>query len=126
MLGIPFFPGASMHVQPFPIEIRGISRTLRPSNNNSTGTTTGGAQPTEGQGDTGATANATGGGTTDGAFNLPGFNNPNVEFFMEVTPESITIDSLETTLVGSNATGDSEFLCFLILALPHLECSDCS
>lgn len=27
--------------------------------------------------------------------------NPNMEFFMEVTPESITIDSLETTVVSS-------------------------
>lgn len=92
-----------MHVQQFPIEIRGISRTLRPLNNNSSGATGGAQVTTEGQGDTSA-PNATG-TTTDGAF-----NNPNVEVIMEVTPESITIDSLGTTLVGSNATGDSEFL----------------
>lgn len=38
------------------------------------------------------------------------FNNPNVEFFMEVTPEGITIDSLETTLVGSNQANDCKCL----------------
>lgn len=39
--------------------------------------------------------------------------NPNVEFFMEVTPEGITIDSLETTLVGSNQANDRK--CCLLL-----------
>ncbi|GLV33829.1 uncharacterized protein CBL_11286 [Carabus blaptoides fortunei] len=34
-------------------------------------------------------------------------NNPNMEFFMEVTPESITIDSLETTVVTSGAQADN-------------------
>lgn len=34
-------------------------------------------------------------------------NNPNMEFFMEVTPESITIDSLETTVVTSAAQADN-------------------
>ncbi|KAF2896772.1 hypothetical protein ILUMI_09390, partial [Ignelater luminosus] len=33
-------------------------------------------------------------------------NNPNVEFFMEVTPESITIDSVETAFVGGNQAND--------------------
>lgn len=33
-------------------------------------------------------------------------NNPNVEFIMEVTPETITIDSLEATLLGTNRVGD--------------------
>lgn len=36
-------------------------------------------------------------------------NNPNVEFFMEVTPESITIDSLETSFLGANQANDSKF-----------------
>lgn len=44
--------------------------------------------------------------TMDNIYNL---NNPNVEFFMEVTPEGITIDSLETTLVGSNQASDCKF-----------------
>lgn len=117
MLGIPFFPGASMHVQQFPIEIRGISRTLRPTTNNNATTTTTTQQSEQGDATASATttnasirgATATAAAAADGAFNLPGFNNPNVEFFMEVTPESITIDSLETTLVGSNSTTDSEF-----------------
>lgn len=43
-----------------------------------------------------------------------GFNNPNVEFFMEVTPEGITIDSLETTLVGSNQATDCKCLSFYL------------
>lgn len=120
MLGIPLFPGASMHMQPFPIEIRGISHTVRPSTNNNAPTAT--TQQSNAQGDhvpsstatsnsnsgTTTTNNTAGGATADGAFNLPDMNNPNVEFFMEVTPESITIDSLETTLVGSNTAGDSE------------------
>lgn len=39
---------------------------------------------------------------------VPSFmNNPNMEFFMEVTPESITIDSLETTVVTSGAQADN-------------------
>lgn len=45
------------------------------------------------------------------------FNNPNVEFFMEVTPEGITIDSLETTLVGSNQASDCKFLLFVVFIL---------
>lgn len=43
------------------------------------------------------------------------FNNPNVEFFMEVTPEGITIDSLETTLVGSNQANDRKCCSFVFL-----------
>lgn len=38
--------------------------------------------------------------------------NPNMEFFMEVTPESITIDSLETTVVTSAAQADNSKYCF--------------
>lgn len=48
---------------------------------------------------------------TPGSGGVPyNFNNPNVEFFMEVTPEGITIDSLETTLVGSNQATDCKCL----------------
>lgn len=114
MMGFPFFsPG--MHVQQFPIEIRGISRNLRPATtapaqqaDAATPTSTTTSAPPSG----GAAAAAAGATAADGGlFNLPDFSNPNVEVFMEVTPESITIDSLETTLVGSNATagGDREF-----------------
>lgn len=45
-----------------------------------------------------------------GNLNTPVFlnnMNPNMEFFMEVTPESITIDSLETTVVTSAAQADN-------------------
>lgn len=38
--------------------------------------------------------------------NQPGTMNNPVEFFMEVTPESITIDSLETAIVGSDHTNE--------------------
>lgn len=95
---------------------------MRPTNNNASA----GAAQTQGsataQGDAPAAAGGNSqsgpaaGGINDGAFNMPAFNNPNVELFMEVTPESITIDSLETTLLGSNPTGDSEFL------VSHFDC----
>lgn len=136
MLGIPFFPGGSMQMQSFPIEIRGISRSMRPSTNNNTPTdattarqngeqnniptaisnSNSGSTPTTTNGASTATTTAnTRGATVDGAFNLPDFNNPNVEFFMEVTPESITIDSLETTVVESNSAGDSELSIIFII-----------
>lgn len=43
-------------------------------------------------------------------------NNPNVEFFMEVTPESITIDSVETAFVGGNQANDGEVSFYLKVA----------
>lgn len=45
-----------------------------------------------------------------GAGNPYNFTNPNMEFFMEVTPEGITIDSLETTVVGSNQASECKYL----------------
>lgn len=111
--GFSFLPTA-MRVQSFPVEIRTVSRpsnsTQRPQNNNNnnenanissstTTTTTTTTNPTTTA--SSATTTSANGGTTNennGSFNL---NNPNLEFFMEVTPEGITIDSLETTLVGS-------------------------
>lgn len=36
------------------------------------------------------------------------FNNPDMEFFMEVTPASITIDSVETAHFGGNQPSDSK------------------
>lgn len=118
MMGFPFFP-AGMHVQQYPIEIRGIARNLRPATaapaqqadaatpTSTTAPPSGGAEAAAAAAPpAGATATADG-----GLFNLPDFSDPNVEVFMEVTPESITIDSLETAMVGSNATagGDREF-----------------
>lgn len=114
--GLPFFlPGAAMRVQSFPLEIRTVrpvNAATRPQNNNNNTVNTSegapvttGATPTTTSNvtSTPGTNNAQEGGGQGGSFN---FNNPNVEFFMEVTPEGITIDSLETTLVGSNQAND--------------------
>ncbi|GJQ76871.1 hypothetical protein Trydic_g15077 [Trypoxylus dichotomus] len=109
----------SVHVQSFPIEIRGIHRPniggsiprdtaagataqTASSNSPSTGSPTAQSSPPSStsspEGPPTATTTASSSGSQ--------FNNPNVEFFMEVTPESITIDSLEATLLGSNQSGD--------------------
>ncbi|KAJ8968599.1 hypothetical protein NQ317_004415 [Molorchus minor] len=112
-IGLPFIPGGPVRVQSFPVEIR----TMRPAapnaraqNNNNYmvfpsegvagNATAGNANP--------ASAPPTGNnnqqaGQGNNTFN---FSNPNVEFIMEVTPEGITIDSLETALVGSNQAND--------------------
>lgn len=101
MVGIPFFPGATMRVQQFPIEFRGVSRNARPLPNNN------GVATTQAQG--AANSDGTSRTADDGALNLAGFgSNPNVQLFMEVTPEGVTVDSLESHLNGSNAAGDSE------------------
>ncbi|VEN55955.1 unnamed protein product [Callosobruchus maculatus] len=115
-------PGAAMRVQSFPVEIRAVQSTGPPpraqaaaaaaqnnNNNNAAAVYAAAAaaaasfgqrpQQTQGSG-TGTGTATTGGGS---GFNL---GNPNVEFFMEVTPEGITIDSLETTVVGSNQAND--------------------
>nr|CAI5828195.1 unnamed protein product [Callosobruchus analis] len=106
-------PGAAMRVQSFPVEIRAVHSTGPPptlaaataaaaqNNNNNNAAAAAAAAGGGGRTDSGGgTATATGGGS---GFNL---GNPNVEFFMEVTPEGITIDSLETTVVGSNQAND--------------------
>ncbi|KAJ8927917.1 hypothetical protein NQ314_019547, partial [Rhamnusium bicolor] len=117
-VGLPFLPGTAMRVQSFPVEIRAMrsaTATPRPQNNNNntvntsegvTGTPPSTNGNSNGNGNT--TSSTAGSNNTQesgqgGSFN---FNNPNVEFFMEVTPEGITIDSLETTLVGSNQAND--------------------
>lgn len=120
-----------MRVQSFPVEIRTVrpSHSIpRPQNNNnlpnatSSNATSGSnssssaptqsthgnpqeqAQGAQNQGQ--AQGPGQGQGQGQGQGGLFNFHNPNVEFFMEVTPEGITIDSLETTLVGSNEAND--------------------
>ncbi|KAI4471692.1 large proline-rich protein bag6 [Holotrichia oblita] len=115
----------SVHVQSFPIEIRGIHRAnvggatprdvpmagSEPTPNGGAPTeatpvpppATGNSDANTNAGGPTATATTSSGGSTSGTSQ---FNNPNVEFFMEVTPESITIDSLEATLLGANQGGD--------------------
>ncbi|KAG5900468.1 hypothetical protein JTB14_010882 [Gonioctena quinquepunctata] len=114
-VGLPFLPGAAMRVQSFPVEIRAMrsaSAMPRPQNNNNntmnTEPTSGPTPASAASGGNEGAATSTNAGNSENAqqgtaFN---FNNPNVEFFMEVTPEGITIDSLETTLVGSNQAND--------------------
>ncbi|KAJ8919800.1 hypothetical protein NQ315_006329 [Exocentrus adspersus] len=107
-VGLPFLPGAAMRVQSFPVEIRTVRpNSARPQNNNNNRVNTSDEAPVTGNATTTTTSNTSapgpGNNPQDGSFN---FNNPNVEFFMEVTPEGITIDSLETTLVGSNQAND--------------------
>ncbi|CAH1963100.1 unnamed protein product [Acanthoscelides obtectus] len=110
-VGLPFLPpGAAMRVQSFPVEIRAVhsggpppaaaGATGQNNNNNNAGGGTGASGGARTQAQGGGTATASGGGSS---FNL---GNPNVEFIMEVTPEGITIDSLETTVVGSNQAND--------------------
>ncbi|XP_074038258.1 large proline-rich protein bag6-A isoform X3 [Leptinotarsa decemlineata] len=106
-VGLPFMPGAHMRVQSFPVEIRAMrsaTATPRQQNINSNSGNTEpvvGTTPTSGANN--ATANSANGGNLANAQGAAiNFGNPNVELFMEVTPEGITIDSLETTLVGSN------------------------
>lgn len=114
--GLPFFlPGAAMRVQSFPLEIRTVrpaNVAARPQNNNNNTVNTSESAPVTSGTTPTTTSNAPSapganntqeGGGQGGSFN---FHNPNVEFFMEVTPEGITIDSLETTLVGSNQAND--------------------
>lgn len=115
----------SVHVQSFPIEIRGIHRanlggaTPRDVPMAGSESTPNDSAPTEpapvpppsansnastaadGPAATATTSSSSSGGTSQ-------FSNPNVEFFMEVTPESITIDSLEATLLGANQGGDGK------------------
>ncbi|XP_018580281.1 large proline-rich protein bag6 isoform X2 [Anoplophora glabripennis] len=115
-VGLPFLPGTAMRVQSFPLEIRTVrpaaAAAPQPQNNNNNTVNvsegipvTAGAAPTTASTTT-STAQAANGsqesGGQGGSFNF----NPNVEFFMEVTPEGITIDSLETALVGSNQAND--------------------
>ncbi|XP_025837010.1 large proline-rich protein bag6-like [Agrilus planipennis] len=54
-----------------------------------------------------STTSSVPGGLQGATFTIPGFhNNPNMEVFMEVTPESITIDSMETTFVGGGQANE--------------------
>lgn len=47
--------------------------------------------------------------TSSASVNIPMFgNNPNVEIIMEVTPEGITIDSLEGAILGGNRAGEGK------------------
>ena len=117
LIGMPLLAG-SVHLQSFPIEIRSISR---PSN----------AENTQQTGNSSQSIPVTNDATTSGGINrdvpsapisesnnipipntnnTPQTNNPNVEFFMEVTPESITIDSLEAALLNSNQTRNGKFI----------------
>ncbi|XP_072393525.1 uncharacterized protein [Diabrotica undecimpunctata] len=118
MVGMPFMPNAGTRLQSIPVEVR--TSTTQPRSQNSTSDST--AAPTfeltylrasTGNETPSSTASDTGTGAGTTANNTEGqqgaghnFNNPNVEFFMEVTPEGITIDSLETALVGSNQAND--------------------
>lgn len=108
--GIPSFFGATptaVRVASLPVEIRAV-RTGGSNTWSTTPITTASPQQPQQQQNQNNASGESGGAQqqsndrnsdrNDG-FN---FNNPNVEFFMEVTPERITIDSLETTLVGSN------------------------
>lgn len=96
-VGLPFLPGAAMRVQSFPLEIRTVrSAAAAPqpqNNNNNTVNTSEGTPVTAGTAPTtasstasstqGATNNSQESGGQGSSFNF----NPNVEFFMEVTPE---------------------------------------
>ncbi|XP_022904804.2 large proline-rich protein bag6 isoform X1 [Onthophagus taurus] len=121
MMEFPFLPG-SLRVQSFPFEIRDI-RGFQPVPTNpaqapATPAVPGGSNGTPSTAaatsnsntnatTTGTSSTSTASGQQNGA-SMPGsqFNNPNFDFYMEVTPESITIDSLETTLLRSNQAGD--------------------
>ncbi|CAG9833714.1 unnamed protein product [Diabrotica balteata] len=100
MVGMPFMPNAGTRLQSIPVEVR--TSTTQPRSQNSTSDST--AAPTfeltylraftgnETPSSTASSDTGTGTGTT--ANNTEGqqgaghnFNNPNVEFFMEVTPE---------------------------------------
>ncbi|CAH0547365.1 unnamed protein product [Brassicogethes aeneus] len=107
---MPFLPG--IRVQSFPSHIRAMARNAaaqRAQNNNTADAGGENAQPTaapaaaSASGPAPSSAAGAAAGAAGGAFN---FNNPNVEFFMQVTPEGITIDSMETALVGPNQAND--------------------
>ncbi|CAG9856439.1 unnamed protein product [Phyllotreta striolata] len=102
-VSLPFLPSTAMRVQSFPVEIRSV----RPMTQLRTQT----AAPNEASNAPAPNAENTPNATNNNNSNANaqdnqpqgGFNfNPNVDIFMEVTPEGITIDSLETTLVGSS------------------------
>lgn len=111
-----------IRIDTFPFELRGFQRppvfnissrgqSQTASANNATqatnqgqgegaGTEPGAEQPPTGNNESETTSNA--------QEPVPPFgSNPNMEFFMEVTPGSITIDSLETTVVTSAAQADN-------------------
>ncbi|XP_065160947.1 large proline-rich protein bag6 isoform X2 [Atheta coriaria] len=85
------FMNSNVHVQSFPISIRPMRSASTPRPATTTAT----------QNQEAPTSNTV---PTDNANAQRGANNPNVEFFMEVTPESITIDSLESSLLGATQT----------------------
>lgn len=114
ILGFPLLPGAGVHVQSFPIEIRGIPRSANTTQQSTTPnvsrpafTTANTTEPNSTVPTTVTNTSTTANGTANNTDSS--FNNPNVEFFMEVTPESITIDSLETTLLGTTPPADREY-----------------
>ena len=108
-------PTGSMRVITTPVEIHTVRQNgprPRPPNNNNN-TTNAVPTPTEptatNQDASAPQAPPPPGGPTQGQTPPGGVGGPfaagqngNLEFFMEVTPEGITIDSLETALVGSN------------------------
>lgn len=122
-----------MRFQSIPVEIRGISRNIRSTNNNNVPSTRG-SQQTAGDAtagvedgvssDTASTAtnqqagdaahnNSRANNQTPG-FNIPGLDNRNVEFFMEVTPGNIM-----SGFGGSNPASDGELLHFLFCKVPY-------
>ncbi|XP_056647813.1 large proline-rich protein bag6-B isoform X2 [Diorhabda sublineata] len=104
-VGLPFITNAAMRVQPLPLEIRSIRpvNQPRPQTNTTESTTASTTNTTDTTNNSSSNTIPNRENSQPGSFNL---NNPNVEFFMEVTPEGITIDSLETTVVGSNQAND--------------------
>ncbi|CAH1106518.1 unnamed protein product [Psylliodes chrysocephalus] len=91
-VGVPFLPSAAMRVQSFPVEIRSVRPLIPPRTQSTTSDTTSTAPPTNApENNTNSSSSAAGNGTTNAQDNPQGapfnFNNPNVEFFMEVTPE---------------------------------------
>ncbi|XP_050511240.1 large proline-rich protein bag6-A isoform X4 [Diabrotica virgifera virgifera] len=127
MVGMPFMANAGTRVQSIPVEVRASRAQPRSQNGTPDSTaaaptfeltylraSTGNETPTTTASDAGTGSDTGGTGADTTPNNQEGqqqgaghnFNNPNVEFFMEVTPEGITIDSLETALVGSNQAND--------------------
>lgn len=112
-----------IRIDTFPFELSGFQRPpvfnissprgqtqSGPANNATQATNQGqgegvGAEPGVEQPPTGNNESDT---TSNAQEPVPPFgSNPNMEFFMEVTPGSITIDSLETTVVTSAAQADN-------------------
>ncbi|XP_076263344.1 large proline-rich protein bag6-A isoform X2 [Rhynchophorus ferrugineus] len=109
-VGLPFMPTGSMRVITTPLEFRTLHARAGNLNNPPRPTP---PPRTEGQTTASAPPSAENGQPRTGPVppnpgNPFAANNGNLEFFMEVTPEGITIDSLES-LAGSNQAAN-EFL----------------